>query len=67
LQGVITFGDPFNGAVIKGYNGPIEIFCNTGDGVCTGNFEVGTAHMSYGSGTAKSAQKKLLEWSKASE
>lgn len=61
-QGVVTFGDPFNGAPIKGYNGPIAIFCNSGDGVCTGNFELAGSHLSYGvDGSAGQAQKKLLE------
>src|SRR5580693_5495174 len=63
LQGVITFGDPFNGANIAGYNGPIAIFCRKGDGVCTGNFEVAASHMAY-SGDVKAAQKKLLEMAK---
>jgi hypothetical protein len=47
LQGVITFGDPFQGAKIKGYDGPIHTYCKTDDGVCTGNFVVGLAHLSY--------------------
>jgi cutinase len=63
LQGVITFGDPFNGANIAGYNGSIAIFCRQGDGVCTGNFEVAASHMAY-SGDVKAAQKKLLEMAK---
>jgi hypothetical protein len=62
VQGVITFGDPFNGAPIKGYDGPIEIYCNSGDGVCTGNFEVALGHLSYGIDTSAGlAQKRLLE------
>jgi hypothetical protein len=44
---VITFGDPFQGAPIKGYNGPIETFCKVNDGVCGGNFELSAAHLSY--------------------
>jgi len=58
VKGVVTFGDPFNGANIKGYSGPISIFCNPGDGVCTGNFEVALAHLSYGGSTG---QKALLQ------
>lgn len=62
-QGVVTFGDPFNGAPIKGYSGPIAIFCNKGDGVCTGNFELATSHLSYGMDTSAGlGQKKLLEF-----
>ena len=44
------FGDPFQGAPIKGYNGPILTYCKTGDGVCTGNFEISASHLSYGGG-----------------
>jgi len=63
VKGVVTFGDPFNGAPIKGYKGPIAIFCNHGDGVCTGNFELAGSHLSYGFDTsAKLAQKKLLDF-----
>ena len=59
---MITFGDPFNGAPIKGYNGPIEIYCAAGDGVCTGNFELAAAHLSYiGDSTVPNAKKKLIE------
>lgn len=36
-----------NGASIKGYSGPIKTFCKPGDGVCGGNFELSTAHLSY--------------------
>jgi hypothetical protein len=62
LQGVVTFGDPFNGAPIKGYSGPIATFCNKGDGVCTGNFELAPSHISYGFDTSAGlGQKKLLE------
>jgi hypothetical protein len=64
-QGVVTFGDPFNGAPIKGYNGPIEILCNADDNVCTGNFEAAASHLSYGiDNSAKIGQKKLLEMAK---
>jgi len=62
VKGVVTFGDPFNGAPIKGYNGPIAIFCNKGDGVCTGNFELAPSHISYGFDTSAGlGQKKLFE------
>lgn len=61
---MITFGDPFNGAPIKGYNGPIEIYCKPGDGVCSGNFELTAAHLSYQGGKGSSvttALAKLVE------
>jgi hypothetical protein len=59
---VITFGDPFNGAPIKGYNGPVEIYCAPGDGVCTGNFELTTSHLAYiFDSTVATAKKKLLD------
>jgi len=66
VKGVVTFGDPFNGAPIKGYNGPIAIFCNRGDGVCSGNFELAPSHLSYGMDTSTTlGQKKLFEFAAA--
>ncbi|KAF2670878.1 alpha/beta-hydrolase, partial [Microthyrium microscopicum] len=47
VTGVVTFGDPFQGAKIKGYSGPIVTYCNAGDGVCTGNFELAGSHLAY--------------------
>jgi Cutinase len=62
LKGVITFGDPFNGAPIKGYDGPIEIYCAPDDGVCSGNFEVTAGHLSYlVDSTIPKAKNKLIE------
>jgi hypothetical protein len=46
-KGVVTFGDPFQGAPIKGYTGPITTYCKVADGVCGGNFELSAAHLSY--------------------
>jgi len=61
VKGIVTFGDPFNGSPVKGWNGPIKIFCNSGDGVCTGNFELAASHLSYGmDSSAGSAQRALL-------
>jgi cutinase len=60
-QGVITFGDPFQGAPIKGYDGPIKIFCKIDDGVCGGNFELSTAHLSYPMDTSVAEAKALLK------
>lgn len=47
VKGVMTFGDPFQGAPIKGYTGPVVTYCKIDDGVCGGNFELSTAHLSY--------------------
>lgn len=63
---MIVFGDPFQGSPIKGYNGPIETFCNEGDSVCTGNFELRPAHMSYPlNDSIKNAKAKLKSWAGA--
>lgn len=48
VNGVVTFGDPFNGAPIKGYSKPIQTYCAQGDEVCDGEFEISLAHLSYG-------------------
>jgi hypothetical protein len=50
-QGILTFGDPFNGAKIRGWNGPIKIFCRPTDAVCGGEFKIGAGHMAYISST----------------
>lgn len=48
FQGVVVFGDPFNGASIKGFpKDGIKTFCNAGDGVCSGKFSITAAHLSY--------------------
>ncbi|KAF1988001.1 carbohydrate esterase family 5 protein, partial [Aulographum hederae CBS 113979] len=47
VVGVLTFGDPFNGSTIKGYTGPIQVFCAPTDGVCGGNFNIGAAHRKF--------------------
>jgi hypothetical protein len=59
VAGVVVFGDPFQGAKIKGYNGEIVTFCNAGDNVCTGNFEIAPSHLSYSGGSAVSAFNRL--------
>ena len=46
-QAVVVFGDPFNGAPIKGYSGPIQTYCAQGDDVCEGEFEITAAHLAY--------------------
>lgn len=51
-----------NGAPIAGYKGPIQVYCAPGDGVCTGNFEVAAAHLSYTlDGTVAKAKANLLD------
>jgi len=54
VKGVVTFGDPFSGSPIKGWNGPIKVLCNSGDTVCGGNFEIAASHLSYGFDTSAS-------------
>lgn len=49
------FGDPFQGAPINGYRGPIKTYCKPTDGVCGGNFEIGASHLSYGGGDTTQA------------
>lgn len=44
----MVFGDPFNGAPIKGYPSlKIKTYCISGDDVCTGEFTIGLGHLSY--------------------
>lgn len=47
VDGVVTFGDPFNGAPIKGYSKAIQTYCAQGDEVCDGLFQISLAHLSY--------------------
>lgn len=61
VQGVLTFGDPFNGAQIKGWTGPILTFCRPTDGVCEGNFKIGGAHLSYSSSSDATDGAKWLK------
>ncbi|TID25809.1 hypothetical protein E2P81_ATG03598 [Venturia nashicola] len=58
---VLAFGDPFQGAKIKGYDGPILTYCNEGDAICTGNFDISAAHLAYTGSTAQTAIKELLK------
>lgn len=44
---MLFFGDPFNGAPIKGYDGPRRTICNEGDLVCNGLPEIRPAHLDY--------------------
>ncbi|KAL9107092.1 MAG: hypothetical protein Q9227_007958 [Pyrenula ochraceoflavens] len=47
VNAIVVFGDPFDGAPIKGYNGPVQTYCAAGDEVCDGEFEISAAHLSY--------------------
>jgi len=47
VTNVVTFGDPFSGAKIGQYTGPLHVFCMTGDGVCNGQLDVSFTHLSY--------------------
>lgn len=48
IVGTLMFGDPFNGAGIKGFpDSKIKTFCNDSDGVCQGKFQIGAGHLSY--------------------
>jgi len=49
VSNVVTFGDPFVGAKIGQYTGPVHVFCMQNDGVCDGQINIGLAHLSYGS------------------
>lgn len=45
---MLAFGDPFNGAPIKGYpSEKIKTFCQDSDGVCQGKFAISGGHMAY--------------------
>jgi len=55
IKGLALFGDPFNGASVKGVpQSNIKTWCNNGDGVCKGEFVIGAAHLSY-TGNARAA------------
>jgi len=48
VAGILTYGDPFNGATVKGFDSSkIKINCNPTDGVCKGDFSIGVGHLSY--------------------
>jgi len=58
IKGVVVFGDPFNGASIKGFpRDGIKTFCNAGDGVCQGKFVITAAHLAYTAGPVRQAAK----------
>jgi hypothetical protein len=59
-QGVVIWGDPFQGALIKGYNGPIITYCASGDDVCTGNFVISFTHLAYSAGSSVQEGAKVM-------
>jgi hypothetical protein len=59
-QGVVVFGDPFNGAPIKGYpTSKIKTYCIASDDVCGGEFSIGIGHLSYTFGSTSDAVKYI--------
>lgn len=58
---MVVFGDPFNGASIKGFpQDGIKTFCNASDGVCKGEFKIGLGHLSYTTGSTMSDAAKWM-------
>ncbi|QDS77505.1 hypothetical protein FKW77_000475 [Venturia effusa] len=60
VVGILTYGDPFNGATVKGFDSSkIKINCNPTDGVCKGDFSIGVGHLSYSTVSGVSWLKSL--------
>jgi cutinase len=60
VRGLLLFGDPMMGADNKGIGeGRIKTFCERGDGVCQGRFEISGAHLAYGDDIGKG-----VEWAR---
>jgi cutinase len=60
-QGVLTYGDPFNGASVKGLPmDAVKVFCSATDGVCKGEFSITAGHLGYVGTTTGSGAKWLL-------
>lgn len=59
IAGLAFFGDPFNGASVKGIpQEHIKSWCEKNDGVCAGGLNIGIAHLAYtGNGSVKEAAK----------
>ncbi|KAF2398085.1 alpha/beta-hydrolase, partial [Trichodelitschia bisporula] len=48
IAGLALFGDPFNGAAVKGVpKENVKTWCTSGDGVCKGDFSISAAHLAY--------------------
>lgn len=59
---ILTYGDPFNGATVKGFDSSkIKINCNPTDGVCKGDFTIGVGHLSYSTGAGVTWLKSLTK------
>jgi len=60
VAGILTYGDPFNGATVKGFpQDKIKINCNPTDGVCKGDFSIGVGHLSYSTSSGVAWLKEL--------
>jgi len=60
VVGILTYGDPFNGATVKGFpSDKIKINCNPTDGVCKGDFSIGAGHLSYSTGAGVAWLKQI--------
>jgi len=60
VAGILTYGDPFNGATVKGFpSDKIKINCNPTDGVCKGDFAIGAGHLSYSTASGVAWLKQL--------
>jgi Cutinase len=48
IGGLALFGDPFNGATVKGISQQdIRTWCDPGDAVCSGEEVISAAHLAY--------------------
>jgi len=46
--GIVTFGDPFNGAPVADFDySKIKIYCTSSDGVCKGELAISLGHLAY--------------------
>jgi len=62
IKGLALFGDPFNGASVKGIDQKrVKTWCSNSDGVCKGQFSISAAHMSY---TSNGDVTKAAAWIK---
>jgi len=66
VAGVVTFGDPFNGAPVKDFPYEhIKVFCSAADGVCQGQFKITAAHLAYVGAKTSEAVRWMQERVKA--
>lgn len=60
IAGIALFGDPFNGASVKGVpQEHIKSWCEKNDGVCNGQLSIGFAHLAY---TSNGSVKEAVKW-----